>query len=52
MAGGKPLSSEELAALIADALVDAGLVARERFEEAARVAAEEIDARKAAGDYA
>jgi hypothetical protein len=51
MAGGRPLTSEGLAALIVDALVDAGLVAGDRVEAAIGVTAEEIDARKALGDY-
>jgi hypothetical protein len=45
------LSSGDLAALIVDALCDAGLVKRDDFERAVEVAAEEIEARKAAGDY-
>jgi hypothetical protein len=40
-----------LAALIVDALVDAGLVRKPDFEKAVSVAAEEIDARKAVDDY-
>jgi hypothetical protein len=51
MPGGRQLTSEELAALIVDALVDAGLVDRDKFEEAVAIAAEEIDARKAVKDY-
>ena len=51
MGGGKKLLSEELAALIVDALLDAGIVQKERFEDAVAIAAEEIEARKAAGDY-
>jgi hypothetical protein len=45
------LSSESLAALVIDALVDAGLVTHEDIEKAIRVAAEEIEVRKALGDY-
>lgn len=45
------LSSEALAGLIVDALVDAGFVKKENFEEAVAVAAEEITVRKALGDY-
>jgi len=52
MAGGRPLTSEELAVLIVDALADAGFVPREDLEAAVRVAMEEIEARKAMGDYA
>jgi hypothetical protein len=45
------LTSESLAALIVDALVDARIVQREDFERAIEIATEEINARKAAGDY-
>lgn len=45
------LSSEDLAALIVDRLVDEGLIAAHEFEQAVQYAAEEIDVRKAAGDY-
>jgi len=45
------LTSEQLAGLIVDALVDAGLVPKSEFNSAVAVAAEEIDARKAVGDY-
>ena len=45
------LTSETLAALIADALVDGGLVKKESFEQALAIIREEIDARKALGDY-
>jgi hypothetical protein len=45
------LSSEGLAALIVDALVDAGLVKRSDFGSALAVAKEEIEVRKALGDY-
>lgn len=51
MAGGKQLSSEELAALIVDALTDAGLVPKERTHEAITLAAQEIEVRKAVDDY-
>ena len=47
---GQPLTSESLALLIVDALVDAGIVAKNDLERAIEIAAEEIDARKAAGD--
>jgi hypothetical protein len=47
----RTLSSETLAALIVDALVEAGIIAEARFDEAIAVAAEEIKARKALGDY-
>lgn len=45
------LTSEQLAALIVDALIDAGLVSKPNFEKAVSVTAEEIDARKAVDDY-
>jgi hypothetical protein len=45
------LTSEDLANLIVDALVAAGLVAKDLFDRAVAIVAEEIDARKAAGDY-
>jgi hypothetical protein len=40
-----------LAALIIDALADADIVRKEELERAVAIATEEIDARKAAGDY-
>ena len=45
------LKSEALAALIIDALVDARLVDKAKFDEAVEIATVEIDVRKAAGDY-
>ncbi|MBM4070943.1 MAG: hypothetical protein FJ271_18635 [Planctomycetes bacterium] len=45
------LTSEALAALIVDALLQAGIVACENLDEAIAIATEEIDVRKAAGDY-
>ena len=45
------LTSKALAQLIIDALVDAGLITKQDFETAVAIAAEEIDARKAALDY-
>jgi len=45
------LTSENLAALVVDALVVAGIVPKEKFEKAVEIAAEEIEVRKAAGDY-
>ena len=45
------LTSEGLAVLIVDALIDAGLLKKEDFERAVGIAAEEIEVRKAAGDY-
>ena len=49
--GDKKLSSQELAALIVDALVDCGAISPERCEEAIATATAEIDARKAVRDY-
>jgi hypothetical protein len=45
------LTSAELAALIVDALIDAKLVSRSAASEAITVVAQEIDVRKAMGDY-
>ena len=45
------LTSEVLAALVADALIDAGIVMKEHLELAVKIAAEEIEVRKALGDY-
>lgn len=45
------LTSESLAVLIIDALVDTGLVAQGNFDEAVNIAKIEIDARKAMNDY-
>ena len=45
------LTSESLAALIIDALIDAKIIRREDLDRAIAIAAEEIEARKAAGDY-
>ena len=47
----KTSQAQSLAALIVDALLDAGLIQKDRFEDAVVIAAEEIEARKAAGDY-
>jgi hypothetical protein len=47
----KPITSESLAALIIDALVDAKVVTQADVARAIEIAKEEIDARKAAGDY-
>jgi hypothetical protein len=54
MRSGKPkkaISSEDLASLIVDALADAGLVPRDKFAEAVKIAAQEIEVRKEMGDY-
>jgi hypothetical protein len=45
------LTSESLAALIIDALVDAKIIKKEDLEQAIAIATEEIDARKAMEDY-
>ena len=45
------LTSESLAVLIIDALIEARLLQKENFEEAIRIAILEIDIRKHAGDY-
>ena len=45
------LSSEALAGLIVDALVDGKCVKLEDFDKAVEIAAEEITCRKALGDY-
>jgi hypothetical protein len=45
------LTSEDLAALLIDALLRAKIVKQEDVEQAMTIAIEEIDARKAIGDY-
>lgn len=45
------LQSIELAELIVDALLRAGLVAEESISKAVTIAAEEIESRKVVGDY-
>ena len=45
------LTSESLAALIVDALLDAGIINKKDLESAIEIATEEINARKAVGDY-
>jgi hypothetical protein len=45
------LASNDLAALIVDALLRPGIVKREDVDRAIAIAAEEINARKALGDY-
>jgi hypothetical protein len=45
------LSSEDLAALIVDALLRAGILRKEDVDRAIEVATEEIDVRKAMRDY-
>jgi hypothetical protein len=49
--GQRRTTSDSLAALIIDALVDANIVIKTDVERAIGIAKEEIDARKAAGDY-
>ena len=46
-----PIASRDLAALIVDALVDAGIVKADDIRRAIEVATDEIDVRKALGDY-
>jgi hypothetical protein len=45
------LTSESLAALIVDALIDAKIIDREHLRSAIQIAAVEIEVRKALGDY-
>jgi len=45
------LSSEDLAALIVDALLQAKIVKQEDVQRAVEIATEEIEVRKALGDY-
>jgi hypothetical protein len=45
------LTSESLAVLIIDGLVDTGFIKSEDFEEAVKIATLEINIRKHAGDY-
>lgn len=45
------LTSEQLAGLIVDALLQAGIVGDSHVRRAIEIAAEEIEARKAVGDY-
>ncbi len=45
------LTSDGLAVLIVDGLLDAGLIKSEHFEEAVKIATLEIEIRKHAGDY-
>ena len=45
------LKSETLAELIIDGLTEAGLLKKENFDEAVKIATLEIDVRKTAGDY-
>jgi hypothetical protein len=45
------IPSEELAALVIDALLDADIVRKEDVAKAIKIAAKEIEVRKALGDY-
>jgi hypothetical protein len=45
------LGSDDLAALIVDALLQANVVKQEHVQRAIKIATEEIEARKAIGDY-
>jgi hypothetical protein len=45
------LSTEDLAALVVDALLRAGIVKAEDVKRAIAIAIEEIDVRKTLGDY-
>ena len=47
----KAISSDSLAGLIVDAMLDAKTIKEENFDEAVKVVALEIDVRKAAGDH-
>jgi hypothetical protein len=47
----KKLTSEFLATLIIDALVVAKIIKKQDLEKAIAITTEEINARKAAGDY-
>ncbi len=49
--GNEKLSSEDLAALVVDALLRAGVVSVVDVPRAIAIAREEIEARKAVGDY-
>ena len=51
MVNGQKISSESLAALIIDALIDANIVSKDKLELAIEVATEEINSRKAMQDY-
>ncbi len=45
------LTSQRLASLIIDALINAKIIKEEDADEAITIATEEIDVRKGAGDY-
>jgi len=49
--GQSHMPSEELAELIVDALLRAGVIEQEHVSKAVKIAAEEIEVRKALGDY-
>ncbi len=48
---GERLTSNELAALIVDSLLRPGIVKAEHVDRAIEIATEEINVRKALGDY-
>lgn len=50
-AEGSNVATEELAALIVDALLLAGVIRQEDVDRAIRIAMEEIDVRRVLGDY-
>lgn len=45
------MPSEDLAAIVIDALIRAGIVQQSDVERALKIATEEIEVRKALGDY-
>ena len=47
----KKLPTEELAGLIVDALITGDVVSKSSYERAMAIVIEEIDVRKALGDY-
>jgi hypothetical protein len=47
----KQINSDDLAALIVDALIDAKIVEKKDLASAIEIVAEEIQVRKAMGDY-
>ena len=51
MVDNRKLTSEDLAVLIVDGLMEAKLIDEGDFDEAVKVATLEIDIRKTAGDY-
>jgi hypothetical protein len=49
--GDNPISSEDLAAIIVDALLDVGVVQKKDAVRAIEIATEKIEGRKGIGDY-